>query len=137
MRPILGYGIHPGEWQNSFGVRRGRDSVPVVEMPPDWEPPLDDFDKREMGLPTSDYDHIDPSHYQFNGVQVIQITEHLPFLEGNIVKYAARLGRKPGNDPIQEARKIQWYANRLVEFYEQKKRAVEIEHLEKEEANGG
>lgn len=92
-----------------------------------YEPPATDtvvpFPLRadaEWRAPLSDtYDPISPRHYQFsNGVEVIDITEHLPFLEGNIVKYAARLGKKPGNDALQEAKKIQWYANRLVTFYE-------------------
>lgn len=65
-------------------------------------------------------DAINPAHYQgfTGGAQVIDITEHLDFLTGNIVKYAARLGKKPGNDALQEAKKIQWYADRLVAKYE-------------------
>ena len=75
---------------------------------------IDTLSAREPG------DAINPAHYQgfSHGAQVIDIAEHLDFLTGNIVKYAARLGKKPGNDALQEARKIQWYANRLVEKYE-------------------
>lgn len=37
----------------------------------------------------------DPGHYKFPGnVQVIDITRHLGFLEGNVIKYVARAGRK-------------------------------------------
>lgn len=106
MRPprfIAGFGQEPAEVQIPPKV------VPFpLQAEAEWRPPLSDT-----------YDHISPRHYQFsNGVEVIDITEYLPFLEGNIVKYAARLGKKPGNDALQEAKKIQWYANRLVAFYE-------------------
>lgn len=58
-------------------------------------------------------DAINPSHYQFpNGVQVIDVTENLPFLEGNVIKYVARHREKNG---LEDLHKAKWYLDRLIE----------------------
>ena len=60
-----------------------------------------------------------PSHYQFgSGVEVIQITQHLGFLLGNVVKYSARAGRKDGEDVLDDLYKARWYLNRQIEIEE-------------------
>jgi hypothetical protein len=55
-----------------------------------------------------------PAHYLFDdGVEVIALTEQLNFNCGNIVKYAARAGRKgTPADAIQDIDKAIWYAQR-------------------------
>ncbi|MEV5883116.1 DUF3310 domain-containing protein [Streptomyces sp. NPDC052020] len=60
-----------------------------------------------------------PSHYTWlpNGVEVIDITELLPFNTGNVVKYVLRAGRKHG-EPITDLRKAAWYINREIERLE-------------------
>lgn len=64
-------------------------------------------------------DKTNPSHYQFgSGVEVIQITQHLGFLLGNVVKYSARAGRKDGEDVLDDLYKAQWYLNRQIEIEE-------------------
>lgn len=56
---------------------------------------------------------INPQHYQLdNGSQVIDITENMNFNLGNVIKYAARAGRKPGNDALTDLDKAVWYLNR-------------------------
>lgn len=62
-------------------------------------------------------DAINPDHYRFgsNGAEVIDLTEHLDFLSGNAVKYLCRAGRKVSADRLEDARKAQWYVNRLVD----------------------
>lgn len=45
---------------------------------------------------------------------------------GNVTKYLWRLGKK--DDPLQEAKKAQWYLNRYVALLEQ--RFVETKRLE-------
>ncbi len=61
-------------------------------------------------------DKTDPKHYQFpGGTQVIDITQHLGFLGGNVVKYVSRAGRKDGESPMDDLLKAQWYLNRLIE----------------------
>lgn len=58
-------------------------------------------------------DAINPAHYQFdNGSQVIDITENLGFLAGNVVKYVARAGRK--GDTLTDLQKAKWYLDRLI-----------------------
>lgn len=73
---------------------------------------LDDY--REEQERTTD-DPINPSHYKQlpAGIEVIQITEHLPFCTGNAVKYILRAGLKTP-DPIEDYRKAIWYLNREI-----------------------
>jgi hypothetical protein len=60
-------------------------------------------------------DPINPDHYQFpNGFQVIDLTENLSFNLGNVVKYAARAGRK-SPDPLEDLYKARFYLNREIE----------------------
>lgn len=72
----------------------------------------------EVTLPGGSYDSrrggIDPSHYKFPGnVQVIDITRHLGFLEGNVIKYVARAGRK--GDKREDLLKAKQYLEWLLE----------------------
>ena len=57
-----------------------------------------------------------PTHYTQYPVEVIQLTEHMGFLEGNIVKYVARAKFK--NNQLEDLRKAQWYLNRLIQNVE-------------------
>lgn len=56
-----------------------------------------------------------PSHYQFsNGIEVIDLTEHLNFNRGNVVKYVARAGNKGGADELEDLKKARWYLDREI-----------------------
>ena len=62
---------------------------------------------------------INPSHYQLgDGIQVIDITEKLGFLEGNVVKYVCRAGKKDGEDILDDLYKARWYLERQIEIEE-------------------
>ena len=57
---------------------------------------------------------VNPSHYDFpGGVQVIDITKHLDFLAGNVVKYVCRAGRK--GDRMTDLLKAKQYLDWLIE----------------------
>ncbi|MFD4608301.1 DUF3310 domain-containing protein [Streptomyces sp. NPDC058440] len=60
-----------------------------------------------------------PSHYTWlpGGVEVIDITELLPFNLGNVVKYVLRAGHKH-DEPLTDLRKAAWYINREIERLE-------------------
>lgn len=59
-------------------------------------------------------DAVNPSHYIFpGGVQVIDITRHLGFLEGNAVKYLCRAGRK--GDRLEDLKKAEQYVKWAIE----------------------
>lgn len=81
--------------------------------------PMDDI--TDAGISAIPHDaetdsKTNPSHYQFpNGVQVIDITRNLGFLAGNVVKYVARAGRKPGESPMDDLLKAKWYLEQLIE----------------------
>jgi hypothetical protein len=63
-----------------------------------------------------------PEHYRQHpsGIECIQITEHMDFLTGNIIKYAWRAGLKENNSRLQDMRKCLWYAKRAVDREEAK-----------------
>ena len=67
------------------------------------------------------YDAINPNHYkgdrQFEPIEVIEdwgLNYHL----GNALKYIARNGRKPGEDPREGLSKAIWYLERLQDRYD-------------------
>lgn len=53
-----------------------------------------------------------PPHYLAYPVEVIEVTEHLNFCKGNVVKYVLRADYK-GN-PIEDLRKARWYLDREI-----------------------
>lgn len=55
-----------------------------------------------------------PSHYQGNGIEVIDVIEAfgLGFSLGNAVKYILRCGKKDA--AVQELRKARWYIDREI-----------------------
>ena len=59
-----------------------------------------------------------PPHYRLGDREVIEITEHLDFLSGNVVKYICREGRKRGADPLADLYKALWYLERKIRLYD-------------------
>lgn len=59
-----------------------------------------------------------PPHYRLGDREVIEITEHLDFLSGNVVKYVCREGRKRGADPLADLYKALWYLERKIRLYD-------------------
>ena len=59
-----------------------------------------------------------PPHYKLGDHEVIEITEHLDFLSGNVVKYVCREGRKKGADPLDDLHKALWYLERKIRLYD-------------------
>ena len=59
-----------------------------------------------------------PPHYKLGDREVIEITEHLDFLSGNVVKYICREGRKRGADPLGDLHKALWYLERKIRLYD-------------------
>lgn len=50
-----------------------------------------------------------------NGAEVIDITEHLSFCAGNVVKYVCRAGRKDPDKHVEDLEKARWYLDREIE----------------------
>jgi hypothetical protein len=61
-----------------------------------------------------------PAHYTAGGIEAIDVIEAwaLGFHAGNVVKYIARCGSKPGADELEDLRKAKWYLDRLVQKIE-------------------
>jgi len=55
-----------------------------------------------------------PDHYTSHpsGVEVIQITEHMNFCLGNVVKYVLRADAK--GKPLEDLKKAAWYLDREI-----------------------
>ena len=59
-----------------------------------------------------------PPHYAngwSNGAEVIDLTEHLSFCAGNVVKYVCRAGRKDPDKHVEDLEKARWYIDREIE----------------------
>lgn len=59
-----------------------------------------------------------PPHYKLGDREVIEITEHLDFLSGNVVKYICRAGRKEGVDLLDDLSKALWYLERKIRLHD-------------------
>ena len=58
-----------------------------------------------------------PLHYASgwsNGAEVIDLTEHLSFCAGNVVKYVCRAGRKDPYKHVEDLEKARWYLDREI-----------------------
>ena len=96
-----------------------------------------DFHGKFEDMPDDVQDQIiNPKHYKMippeayekfpNGLEYMDLMEYIlahhkgveAHLLGQIFKYACRLGKKDAD--LQDARKIQWYANRLVNVIEER-----------------
>lgn len=49
-------------------------------------------------------------------IECIQIVEHMPFCEGNAMKYLWRCGLKDGANRLDDLRKASWYIQRAIEL---------------------
>ena len=56
-----------------------------------------------------------PKHYTAHpsGVECIQVTEHMNFCIGNVVKYLFRADHK--GSPIEDLKKARWYLDREIQ----------------------
>ena len=63
-----------------------------------------------MKLQSIDHPNYYTSHP--SKIECIQITEHMDFLTGNIMKYIWRAGLK--QDKLEDLKKAKWYLERLI-----------------------
>ena len=71
------------------------------------------------------YDSINPSHYRGDRRhEPIDVIEDwgLNYRLGNAVKYIARNGRKPGENPVEGLKKAIWYIEREIQSLEKPSR---------------
>jgi hypothetical protein len=100
------FSAQDGYWYtaNGFYADGMTDDADLVEEVAD-EPPQED-------------DINNPSHYTQFPVEVIAITENLPFNLGNVVKYVCRCEFK--GDTIKDLKKAKWYLEREIMRREKK-----------------
>lgn len=83
-------------------------------------------------------DAINPEHYSYGGIQPYEFMkmkftpeEYRGFLKGNIIKYIARAGYKQGEAADKDAKKAQWYTEKLVEFLQEQGKLHDTQKDEK------
>jgi hypothetical protein len=72
----------------------------------------------ESVRPTDEVNH--PEHYNFGEIEAIDIIEDQghgeAFCAANVIKYILRYKHK--GTPLKDLRKIKWYTERLISYYE-------------------
>ena len=97
------------------GIQSHRHTI-VEHIPKITPAPQEDTSASPVPNPVSH-----PSHYTSHpsGVECIQVTQHMTFNLGNVVKYVWRNGLKDsGGDDLQDLKKAQWYLNKEIERLE-------------------
>lgn len=63
------------------------------------------------------YDPVNhPGHYtQYQGLEIIDLTEQMNFNKGNAVKYIARAGWKDPAKEVEDLEKAIWYTQREID----------------------
>lgn len=91
----------------------GRETDRMTYDPTGWFKPTNPRQER-----TSSSDSVShPPHYAngwSNGAEVIDLTEHLSFCAGNVVKYVCRAGRKDPDKLVEDLEKARWYLDREI-----------------------
>ena len=61
-----------------------------------------------------------PEHYisHPSGIECIEVTRHMGFAAGNIIKYLWRNGLKDGEPSLKDLKKAAWYLNDMIDQLE-------------------
>jgi hypothetical protein len=76
-------------------------------------------------------DAINPSHYQSpNGIELIDVINHLNYSRSNAIKYIFRAGRKNPDKELEDLQKAQWLINREIDklIHEKQKSSSSTPH---------
>ena len=102
--------ITPNEWECFNCGKRTNEDAKVMNEDCSW---------------VQGNDPINPNHYKQGAVECIDAIEaslgregFIAFLRGQVLKYTWRTGLK--DDPAQDAKKAQWYQERLIKTLEGK-----------------
>ena len=80
---------------------------------------VDDSKRLHKSTPRSDaINH--PEHYisHPSGIECIEITRHMGFAAGNVIKYLWRNGLKDGEPSLKDLKKAAWYLNDMIDQLE-------------------
>ncbi|GHF38484.1 hypothetical protein GCM10010218_19530 [Streptomyces mashuensis] len=105
--------------RRSPGERLLRETAGLPHVP---APPKDQA-LMQAAVTTPPTDHVNrPDHYTSHpsGIECIQVTQHLDFLLGNVVKYLWRYGLKPDTPSLQDLKKARWYLDHKIALEEQR-----------------
>ena len=80
---------------------------------------VDDSKRLHRSTPRSDaINH--PEHYisHPSGIECIEVTRHMSFNAGNVIKYLWRNGLKDGEPSLKDLKKAAWYLNDMIDQLE-------------------
>ena len=80
---------------------------------------VDDSKRLHKSIPRSDaINH--PEHYisHPSGIECIEVTRHMSFNAGNVIKYLWRNGLKDGEPSLKDLKKAAWYLNDMIDQLE-------------------
>ena len=80
---------------------------------------VDDSKRLHKSTPRSDaINH--PEHYisHPSGIECIEVTRHMGFAAGNVIKYLWRNGLKDGEPSLKDLKKAAWYLNDMIDQLE-------------------
>ena len=80
---------------------------------------VDDSKRLHKSTPRSDaINH--PEHYisHPSGIECIEVTRHMSFNAGNVIKYLWRNGLKDGEPSLKDLKKAAWYLNDMIDQLE-------------------
>lgn len=78
-----------------------------------------EFVRNKESIPRSDaINH--PEHYisHPSGIECIEVTRHMGFAAGNVIKYLWRNGLKDGEPSLKDLKKAAWYLNDMIDQLE-------------------
>lgn len=118
------------QWSDIFCENPQCINKQALDIKPDFHGKFEDMDDDEQDqiINPSHYKMIPKEAYEKNpeGLEYMDLMEYIlahhkgveSHLLGQVFKYACRLGKKDAD--LQDARKIQWYANRLVKVIDER-----------------
>lgn len=79
----------------------------------DINDPLDSAPPDNSGIISIEVNDLinHPTHYKYLGVECIQMTQHMNFCLGNVIKYVYRCNLKGG---VEDLKKARWYLEREI-----------------------
>jgi hypothetical protein len=106
------------DWSADLGKPHMDINDPLDSAPPAFRGNVTTFDEGSGGTITGyKEDKINhPTHYKYLGVECIEMTEHMSFCLGNVVKYVYRCNLKGG---VEDLKKARWYLEREIARREQ------------------
>jgi hypothetical protein len=65
-----------------------------------------------------------PTHYNWFGIECLDVVKHFNFCLGNAIKYIWRAGLKPGEDALEDLEKAKFYIDTEIQGIEDERNQI-------------